>query len=337
MSSVVFHGTHLEEVLDICQGNHAIFKGYLKEWRWLDYNVYNEEYCSYLVHPGQQPVPIAPNSNIPFGPFAWFGTRQDETDKYGPCQFEFTFASVLKAYEICRNNSQHTICYRAAGTLVYKQEVCHIVMICCLEDKECQSFPLITTNNTRYFKPPQSFCNVGSSGDVEFRKTINEYQRRHEHLTFALYLPNNRNLFLSYRDGKIRLTPHNTYCIASRSSECLVKEDELPMSIDKFKILAKWLSRDEQNEEEEEPVAEYNPLDQSLEDSFDWFSSADETENYGDEEDQYDWDNFEDYDELEFDEFDDEQNDSLSDSSATLLYDSSTSSSTLAYDSDDYN
>lgn len=109
-----------------------------------------------------------------------------------------------------------------------------------------------------------------------------------------------------------------------------MKEDELPMSIDKFKILAKWLSHDEQNEEEEEPVAEYNPLDQSLEDSFDWFSSADETENYGDEEDQYDW-------ELESDEFDDEQNDSLSDSSATLLYDSSTSSSILAYDSDDYN
>ena len=331
MSSVVFHGTHLEDVLDICQGNHAIFKGYHKQWRLLDYHDCNEEYCSYLVQPGQQPVPMDPDNDIPFGPFGWFDTKQDETDKYGPCQFEFTFASVLKAYGTCRHNGQHTICYRAAGTLVYKQEVCHIVMICCLDDKECQNYPLITTNNTCYFKPPSD---TGSSSvDVEFQTTINEYQRRHEHLTFALYLPNNRNLYLSYRDGKIRLTPHNTYCIASRSSKCSVKE-ELPMSINKLKTLARWLSHEEQ--EEQEPVAEYSVLDQSLEDSFDWFSSADETENYGDQGDEYEWDSFEDYDELGLDKFDDEQNDYHSDSSATLLYDSPASSSILAYDSDDY-
>lgn len=334
VSSVVFHGTHLKEVLHICQGSHAIFKGYLKQWRLLDYEDYNEEYCSYLVQPGQQPVPIDPDNDIPFGPFAWFGTKRDETDKYGPCQFEFTFASILKAYETCRHNKQHTICYRAAGTLVYKHEVCHIVMICCLEDEECQGYPLITTNNTRYFKPPKSPSDPGSSSAdvVEFQTTINEYQRRHEHLSFALYLPNNRNLYLSYRDGKIRLTPHNTYCIASRSSKCVVKEIQLPMSIDKLKTLARWLSHEEQPEEGE-PVVEYSGLDQSLEASFDWFSSADETENYGDQGDEYEWDSFDDYDELGFD---DEQNDYHSDSSATLLYDSPASSSILAYDSDDY-
>ena len=38
------------------------------------------------------------NNSTPFGPFVWFGTNRDET-KYGPCQFEFNFTSVLRAYQ----------------------------------------------------------------------------------------------------------------------------------------------------------------------------------------------------------------------------------------------
>ena len=309
-----------------------MFNGHMKSWRLLDNESYNEEYCSYLVQPKQQPVPMKPNNSTPFGPFVWFGMKRNETDKYGPCQFEFNFASVLKAYQTCRS-SQHKICYRAAGTLVYRQEVCHIVMICCLEDEQCRNYPLITGNNTCYFKPPNPLSDTtGPPVDLQFQTTINEYQRRHEHVTFALYLPNSRSLYLSYRDGKIRLTPHNTYCIASRGSECLYKEDHLPISISKLKMIARWLSHEG---EDKEPAVEYTVLDQSLEDSFDWFSSADDTEYYGEEGDHYDWDNFEDYDELGFEDFDDEQNDSVNDSTGTTFYDSS-SSSTAAYGSEDY-
>ena len=329
-SSVVFHGTHLDEVLDICQGTNAIFKGNLKQWRLLDDDCYNEEYCSYLVRSGKPPEPMKPNNCTPFGPFVWFGTKRDETDKYGPCQFEFNFTSVLRAYQTCRN-SEKEICYRVAGTLVYKQEVCHIVMVCCKGDRECQSYPLITNNNTCYFTPPNfPSDNNSTPADSQFQTKINDYQRRHEHVTFALYLPNNRRLYLSYRDGRMKLTPHNTYCIASRSRECLFKEDQLPISIDQLKIITKWISNAEEKEEINEPVVEYNPLDQSLEDSFDWLSSADETEYFGNEGDRHDFDN---YNELGFDDFSNDYDNFTSDWTVTTSSDSSTSSSN---ESEDY-
>ena len=320
-SSVVFHGTHLREVLDICQGENAIFKGCMKQWRLLDHVTYHEKYCSYLVKTWQRPVPMEPHNRPPFGPFVWFGTKRDETDKYGPCQFEFNFTSVLRAYATCRNSEQHRICYRAAGTLVYKQEVCHIVMICCTEDAECQTYPLITANNTCYFKPPNSLSNTGLLPvDLQFQTKINDYQRRHEHFTFALYLPNNRQLQLSYRDGKIKLTPHNTYCIASRSRECRVREDELPITIDKLKVMTRWISNERQ-----ENVVEYNPLDQSLGDSF----GFDETEYYGNEGEHHDR---YDYNEMDFGDSNDAQNDSSSDSSVIILSDSSASNAYEVYD-----
>lgn len=298
VSSVVFHGTHLEEVLNICQGSTAIFIGNLKPWRLLDYENYSKKYCSYYVQPGQRPIPMKPNNSSPFmtfGPFVWFGTKADETDKYGPCQFEFNFASVLKAYQMCRN-SQDRICYRAAGTLVYKLEVCHIVMICCLNDKECQNYPLITANNTQYFKPPSYPSDTVPPNDLHFQTTINDYQSRHDHLTFALYIPNNRGLHLSRNDGKINLTPHNSYCVASRSKKCYFREDQLPISIDKLKVIARWIST-EKLEEEKEPVS---VLDQSIEESFEWLE---DTEYNSDEGDQYDWHD----DELSYDDFDAEQ------------------------------
>jgi len=333
-SSLVFHGTHLEEVTEICQGNNAIFKGNLKEWRLLHPQLYNKEYCSYNAQPGQPPEPMRPNNSLHFGPFVWFGTKKDETDNYGPCQFEFNFMSILNAYHKCRNNQiQYSICYRAAGTLVYKKEVSHIVMICCLEDHEWQDYPLITANSTRYFKPPNPLNNAKPTVDVHFQTTINEYQRRHEHVSFALYLPNNRKLYLSCKDGRIRLTPHK-YCVKSRSNQCVRKEDQILISIDKLKMITQWISHN--GEQQEEPDIEYthgNVLDQSLEDSFDWLSSADETENYGYEDDQNDWYDYEDYNEADFEGFYDNNEHSDSASDFTIYY--SSSSNTEYYDSED--
>ena len=359
VSSAVFHGTHFEEALEICQGKNAIFRGNMKLWRLLDYKSYDQKYCSYHVHPGKTPEPMTLNNSIPFGPFVWFGTRRDESDNYGPCQFEFNFTSLLKAYQRCRNN-QRNVCYRVAGTLVYKWEVCHIVMICCLDDNEYKGYPLITANNTRYFKPPNSLNDANPLAGLQFETMINEYQQRHEHVTFALYLPNNKGLYLSYKDGKMRLTPHNTYCILSRNKECFFKDDQLPMSVDKLKVITRWMSHDGEGEEEMEPVVgnivKNTALDEDSfewfssedetqsyhdvknttldEDSFEWFSSADETEYYH-EGDQYDFRDFEDYDDLDFKDFNDEQSDSRSNSTVTVSYDSSTSS-TMPYDSEDY-
>ena len=243
VSSVVFHATHPKDVLDICQGDYAIFKGRLKQWRLLDNQTYFKQCCSYLVQPRQAPIPMGQNNSTPFGPFVWFGTNRDETDKYGPCQFEFNLSNVLRAYQTCRRSHYQRICYRAAGTLVYKQEVCHIVMICCLEDIECQSYPLITPNNTCYFKPPNSLGDDGGNGPpvgLQFETAINEYQGRHENVTFALYLPNNRNLYLCYRDGKMTITNHNKYCIASRNKVCIFEGEPVFCSTEQLTTIMKW-------------------------------------------------------------------------------------------------
>ena len=289
VSSVVFHGTHPKDVVDICQGDYAIFKGKTKQWRLLNNEPYTKDCCSYLVQPEQQPVPMEPNNSVTIGPFAWFGTKTDETDKYGPCQFEFNFTSILKAYQICRG-SRYTICYRAAGTLVYRREVCHIVMICCLEDEECQNYPLITGNNTRYFKPPNFLSDTGQPIGLHFQTTINKYQKRHEHVTLALYLPNSRSLHLNRSDGKMKMTRHN-YCIPSQYKEGCVKDPPV-ISIDKFTIIVRWLLHNEQDSDVKSNV----PLNQSFEGSSDWLSSVDKTEYYRDGGDQYDQGDSKDYD-----------------------------------------
>ena len=71
-----------------------------------------------------------------------------------------------------------------------------------------------------------------------------------------------------------------------------------------------------------------------MEDSFDWLSSADETENYGYEDDQNDWYDYEDYNEADFEGFYDNNEHSDSASDFTIYY--SSSSNTEYYDSEDW-
>ena len=113
-------------------------------------NIYSEQYCTYLVEPNNLPVPMKSN-DVTFGPFAWFSIEKTETDMYGKCCFELNFKSVLEAYQKCRKG---IICYRVGGTLMYKREVTHVVIICCKEDKEYQSYPLILANSSKYVLYP---------------------------------------------------------------------------------------------------------------------------------------------------------------------------------------
>jgi len=148
----VYHGTHLDEMRQIChQPGVAKFTDRCKQWRLPPQH--DPDYCSYRIEPGRVPTLMSPKDNAMFGPFVWFGTDRNGAEKYGPCQFEFDFKGLLKAYQETRGRS-NTLCYRAGGTLVYTREVCHIVIICCNEDTDFVTYPLIDTANTMYFKPP---------------------------------------------------------------------------------------------------------------------------------------------------------------------------------------
>ncbi|XP_065901902.1 uncharacterized protein [Dysidea avara] len=211
----IYHGTHLQQATEIC-GRSAqplmyTFKATEKKWRTLGKG-YTEANCSYLIKPNESAaLPIG--SNEVFGPFLWFGTDKSETENYGPWCFELDFPSVLEAYHMCRQNRQ--ICSRVGGTLIYKHEITHVVIICCEEDKECQQYPLIQANNSRYFVLPISDDNYGmaiASNSVNIAP-------RHEHVTLAFYLPGDSKLRLPVTAGEISENKHQ-YCVKSEGGVC---------------------------------------------------------------------------------------------------------------------
>ena len=304
----VFHGTHFDKMTSICTEDYAFLKPHKKKWRVLDRKDYNKEYCSYTISPGQSPEPFTSKGDHVFGPVVWFSTRQHETDNYGPCQFEFNFNSVLEAYQRNRGRT-HKICYRTAGTLVYDKEVSHVVLICCMEDKEHEELPLITGGNTTYFTPPVELDRVNGSpklNRVDFQVTTNEYCIRHEHVAFAIYQPRYQKLCISINDGLLRLTPHQ-YCIPSKKIKCKFACKQT-LTVDKLYTYAAWLTSeaksvtlnincykvnkshssveqpivksfaDETNKQEASLTAKLEKLDKSLEESFYWLGDMDATE-----------------------------------------------------------
>ena len=173
------------------------------------------------------------------GPFLWFGTSREEVDGYGPYCFEFDFETALRKYLQSRGRDK-TLCYRAGGTLVYKQEVMHIVIICCEDDNEYQSYPLIDATSTKYFKPSirskldsteppvhkkQKMEQDSSSEDTQspsipamaLRSTdLMAMGDRHEHVALAFYLPHDTKLQLTNQEGKLNRATHYNRCLKSK-------------------------------------------------------------------------------------------------------------------------
>ena len=252
-------------MMSICEGKNAYLKGSPKKWRKLDNKPYDETHCSYYMYPSQSPKPITSDKDDKLGPVLWFSTMEDDADKYGPCQFEFKFESVIEAYQKSRGRSRN-ICYRAAGTLVYQGEISHVVLMCCKEDEEHKSFPLITDSNTKYFKPPVELDKDSSHTELNFQVMINSYNTasRHEHLILAVYLPEYRKLRFSNKDGSLRLTAHNKYCIKGKTEDrCIHKGDKIPMTIDTLRTIIDWIRP---SIERDALDVHYKLIDQSCED-----------------------------------------------------------------------
>jgi len=178
---------------------------------------------------------------------------------YGPCCFELDFSSVLEAYQKCRKGN---LCYKAGGTLLYKREVTHVVIICCEEDEVYQSYPTIQANSSKYFTPSLQITDSGdeppsnkksklevdspSSKTSPFHMTragtlvyhnlpqgfscpplasrhYNLDDGRHENITFAFYLPDGKEIQVPCIDGNICENDHQGLCLKSKpSTSCQV-------------------------------------------------------------------------------------------------------------------
>ena len=113
----LFHSTHYNEMIRICQRGKAIFKGNPKQWR-----SYSSNGASYLIDADEATRKLISQNDtrsLP-GHLLWFATtRPGKFNVYGPCVFEFKFTAVLEAYQECRGITSQQLCYRAAGTLVH--------------------------------------------------------------------------------------------------------------------------------------------------------------------------------------------------------------------------
>ena len=231
----LFHSTHYKEMSEICNGKQAVFKGNKKQW-----STDNPHKASQLVDHTDNSKRQMYNSNsskddcLP-GNLVWFGTSRGKGGIFGPCQFEFNYRRVLQAYQVSRG-VDHMICYRVGGTLVYQNEICHVVIVCCANDDCYKTFPVIEED-----KSITKFYMLSSNSNLP-RIQINEYpgsdRGRDEHVVLVFYLPDdNISLEVANEVGYSELTwvPHNR-CVKSKSScEFAVS----PSVIDK-EIDAKW-------------------------------------------------------------------------------------------------
>ena len=217
---MIYHSTHYDKMCQITsEPNAAVFKGHEQPWRL----GHSAGFGSYIITDDKTRRVMQTDNYMP-GYFVFFGTKQEDTDINGPCQFEFNFRSAIAAYHQSRGNVG-TVCYKAVGSFVHVRMLYHLVLICLEEDKAYKLYPTITTNTTAYFKPPTETDEASACVNIYFIGTYS----RHEHVYLAFYFPDSQSKFvLSSGDGRLQRRDHG-YCVKTYS-DC--QQGEYPASID---------------------------------------------------------------------------------------------------------
>ena len=162
--------------------------------------------------------------------------------------------------------------------LLYRRLVTHVVIVCCENDEDYQSYPLIDTTSTKYFQPPilskvenleppvckkqkveeqgpsasadtqlydvtqdnQTLSSSISSNHAIILKSADLEGLRHEHVSLVFYLPDGITLQLTNEDGKLSKAQHGEYCVKTkgRDKTCQFIQFE-QCYIDKFNEPAK--------------------------------------------------------------------------------------------------
>ncbi len=122
------------------------------------------------------------------------------SSRYGNNSYSLAFPDLLTSYQTARDDKPGgTVQLKVGGTLLYKQEICYVVMVGLEGDEKLQSMP--SMGDYEYFSPFQHKGLINSEGVVinpqktpNFRalyivyKTHNQFNW--EQLVFALYFPN---------------------------------------------------------------------------------------------------------------------------------------------------
>ena len=166
------------------------------------------------------------------GYLSWWGMDVGGDSRYGNSSYSLAFPDLLTSYQTARKDKPGgEVQLKVGGTLLYKLEICYVVMVGLKGDKELQSMP--SMGDYEYCRPFQHNGLITSHGRIikltnepNFRSLDLSTSKNWEQLVFALYFPNiEQQLVCRENIVEYKSVAHN---------------DSLCMSKKQFKYGKKW-------------------------------------------------------------------------------------------------
>ena len=118
------------------------------------------------------------------------------------------YLQARKHYSKDKDNIKSVV-YRVACTQIHKQEINHMIIICCDSDEELRKLPILGKDNTtRHFTPEVEDTSKGMNYSAKMLQYLYRDQR-HEELTLSLYLPQECQLSLLLTDDMLETVQHD--------------------------------------------------------------------------------------------------------------------------------
>ncbi len=137
--------------------------------------------------------------------------NEPESSMYGNNSYSLAFPDLLTSYQTARNDKTGCeIQLKVGGTLLYKHEICYVVMVGLKGDEELRSMP--SMGDYEYFSPFQHNGLINSEGIIIDRKETPNFRALYivssckdikfnwEQLVFALYFPNPKQELTCQKD-----------------------------------------------------------------------------------------------------------------------------------------
>ncbi len=136
------------------------------------------------------------------------------TSWYGNNSYSLAFPDLLTSYQTARDDKPRgKVRLKVGGTLLYKREICYVVMVGLKGDKKLHSMP--SMGDYEYCRPFQHNGLINSDGKIIDLEKEPKFRSLHstsnwEQLVFALYFPNiEQRLFCKEDVVKHKSVTHN--------------------------------------------------------------------------------------------------------------------------------
>ncbi len=149
------------------------------------------------------------------------------SSRYGNNSYSLAFPDLLTSYQRARDDKpEGEIQLKVGGTLLYKQEICYVVMVGLKGDEELRSIP--SMGDYEYCRPFQHNGLITSKGVIfdqqkvpNFRassivSSLEDIKFNWEQLVFALYFPNPEQELTCQKELVQTSSVDHSYCISTQ-------------------------------------------------------------------------------------------------------------------------